>query len=74
MQNKYVEVFKTNIQSLKQFEMVNVFLNSYLQTAHITIDLEDCDSVLRIAHSHEISNAWIIESLSLKGIYCVVME
>jgi len=74
MQNNYVEVFKTNIQSMEQFEMVRNLLSSYFQTAHITIDLEDCDNVLRIVSSHEISKPLIVETLINKGINCSILE
>lgn len=67
-----VEVFKTNLQNPQDAGGVITLLTRLLPGARITVDLNDCDKVLRI-ESERIDNAQVISMLELHGHLCEEM-
>lgn len=68
-----VEVFRTNVQTHGEAEIIIRELRQHLPHASINFDLEDCDKILRIANS-SINPQSIITELVLAGFFCEVLE
>ena len=47
-----IEVFRTNVNSAQQADMITALLLHSYPSAAITFDLEDCDRILRIEGMH----------------------
>jgi hypothetical protein len=43
-----VEIFKTNVENIKQAKRILMLLNSRFPKLRINFDLEDCDRILRV--------------------------
>lgn len=48
-----VEVFKTNVSTVRQVERIVKILQLYFSDCHINFDLEDCDRILRMEGNRE---------------------
>ncbi|MBS1773810.1 MAG: hypothetical protein JST82_13200 [Bacteroidetes bacterium] len=66
-----IEVFKTNVKEAAVSEMLVQQLLQHYPNGKITFDLEDCDSILRIAE-HNINAEHVIALLARHG-YCCEM-
>ncbi len=67
-----IEVFKTNVQEAAQAERLIKALTDHFPNSRITFDLEDCDSVLRIA-GNDVCPKKTITLLILNGFECSVL-
>jgi len=65
-----VSIFKTTIASQQDADSMRPLLNSLLQDCTWTIDLSDCDRILRV-DSCEDKNEEIISLLNSKGFLCL---
>lgn len=70
---KQVEVFKTNIRSLRKANKIILDLNNLCPHAIVSFDLEDRDKILRV-EDKEIDNDAIISLLKTQGYDCAVLE
>jgi len=61
-----VEIFKTDIQTKSQSEMMLTILLDKFPSYQINFDLEDCDKILRIDTPTEITQS-VIELMQNKG-------
>lgn len=68
-----VEVFKTNVQQLKQAKALESELASQFPLIKINFDLEDCDKVLRVEGRKFVPDK-VIELLHSNGYFCQIME
>lgn len=50
-----IEVFKTDVQNLRQANMLRFELSKVFTGYQITFDLNDCDKILRIKGPNDIS-------------------
>lgn len=62
-------IFKTNVTCQKQVEQLQALLHENWAISKWNFDLEDCDKILRIEASAEISEE-IIKLLHSKGFDC----
>ena len=67
-----VEVFKTNINKVKQSKMLIRKLNEHYPESNISFDLQDCDNVLRV-EGEDICSEKIIELLTIDGYRCEIL-
>lgn len=65
-----ISVFKTGIANDVIAEMVTPFLNRLLAGATWSIDIEDCDHILRIVHNAEL-NPQLVPALHKLGVECM---
>jgi hypothetical protein len=71
---KQVLVFKTSVDSSADLMTVEPLLNKLLdKTERWTLDLEDCDKVLRV-ETESVAPDSIIEKLKLAGVACSELE
>ena len=66
---KEVYVFKTSAKTARQIHDATQLLNSLKSIQRIDFDPEDCDNILRIESTLQISRE-IIELLNLNGFFC----
>lgn len=64
-----VLIFRANVNTPKAIKKLALLLNRHLFISKWNFDLEDCDKILRIEASAEISEA-IIKILRSKGFDC----
>ena len=43
-----IEIFKTNVESLSQAELIMSLLRQHVPAVEVNFDLEDCDNILRV--------------------------
>lgn len=67
-----VLVFKTSIATEAMLDKVSPHINQLLPDAVWNIDIEDCDHVLRVVHTTDISTN-IIKALAALGISCELL-
>ncbi|MFY0682976.1 MAG: hypothetical protein JXR20_00380 [Balneola sp.] len=67
-----VKVFKTNIDTTENARSVIDQLLQIHPTGRITLDIEDCDNVLRI-ETKQATDSGIIEAVHSKGFECEVL-
>ncbi|MGB8192446.1 MAG: hypothetical protein WCF67_11030 [Chitinophagaceae bacterium] len=68
-----IEVFKTNVKTKKNADMVINLIKSVLPVGKINFDLEDCDKILRI-EAKEIQVQPILNLLLDSGFTCIPLE
>jgi len=64
-----VLVFKTSIATEAMLDRVSPYIDKLLPLGSWNVDTEDCDHVLRIVHTTDISTT-IINALAALGIRC----
>ncbi|KAB2914395.1 MAG: hypothetical protein F9K23_14420 [Bacteroidetes bacterium] len=70
-----VEVFKTNINKIKDAKLVAKVLANVLPTCKINFDLEDCDRILRIeVVKGQINCRQVITLVQKNGFTCEVLS
>ena len=70
--NNMIEIFRTNIESNRQVQLVKHFIKDTLPTAQINVDLEDYEKILRIEYP-KIDPQQITKLLKGKGFQCEVL-
>ncbi|NCU02770.1 MAG: hypothetical protein GXC73_02185 [Chitinophagaceae bacterium] len=68
-----IEVFKTNVPDISAKECLLHFLQQLFPACRISLDLHDCDKVLRF-EGKNIQPETIIQIVSEKGFYCCKLE
>lgn len=68
-----VEVFKTNVADQDQAHQLIAQLKQLLPEYKINFDLEDCDKVLRIEHTH-VAIIPVVSFVRQQGFLCEVLE
>jgi hypothetical protein len=68
-----IEVFKTDISLKEDAERVVQYLQLHLQPHRATIDLHDCDKILRI-DAESVLIPVVQEMVSSMGFFCEVLE
>ena len=72
--NMHIHIFKTNVSSKKDVNMIGMSLSSNPKIMDWSIDLEDIDKVLRIEAHKNLCENDIVEDLITSGFYCEVLE
>jgi hypothetical protein len=67
-----IEVFKTNVESRQQSEMILRELGYHFPGSDSNFDLEDCDRILRVV-GHNISSEGVIDVLRRNGCHAEVL-
>ena len=67
-----IEVFKTDIHEASEASWIDLLLRSSYKLKHISVDLEDCDRILRV-ESDKIDADQIVEKLTGLGIQCSIL-
>ncbi|WP_333600542.1 hypothetical protein [Flavobacterium sp.] len=67
-----IEVFKTNVQKVKQVASLTAILSDKFANFSIHFDLEDCDKILRVEGT-SIPSEMIIELLNSNGFQCEIL-
>ncbi len=73
IKNKFpnkIHVFKTNITTKAEANVIKTLLNSSLKIKNFSIDLEDVDKVLRIEAHQDLKDNEIIKQVTSKGFIC----
>ncbi|MCD0488577.1 hypothetical protein LPB86_10065 [Pedobacter sp. MC2016-14] len=65
-----ISIFKTNVASSKEAEIISPYLNKLLERLNWTIDLSDCDRILRV-DSPDDKNDEVIRVLNHNGFLCI---
>ncbi len=73
MNVRTVEVFKTNISAPIDADMVTTLLHRYFPGSRVSVDLEDCDKVLRIEGSN-LAALRVIQLVCSKGYHCSMLD
>ena len=69
-----IHIFKTNIKTMADAEVVKKLLNSSLGIKKFSIDLEDVDSVLRIEAHKNLNETDIMNKVTSEGFICEELE
>jgi hypothetical protein len=72
MLSKMIEVFKTDVQDIRQSKLLVKKLERSIPSGIINFDLEDCDKILRI-EGDDFSPETVIELLKNNGQYCEIL-
>lgn len=68
-----VEIFRTNVKSEYEADLVLTLLKQSLPQLKINFDLDDCDNILRVA-GEAISTEYIITVLNDLGFECIELN
>ncbi len=68
-----VEVFKTNVQKVREAKLVIQRLKGCFPAYKINFDLKDCDKILRV-EGHDIPTCGIIDILKAGNYECILLE
>jgi len=68
-----VEVFKTNVADKDQAQRLISELKQLLPEYKINVDLDDCDKVLRIEHTH-VPIIQVVSLVRQQGFSCEILE
>jgi hypothetical protein len=68
-----VEVFKTNVQTIKEAQVIAADLQGYFPGHCINFDLEDCDRILRL-EGKSVNVERVLSVLLNYGLECSVLE
>lgn len=68
-----IEVFKTNVQEVRQSVLLTSMLQQYLPGSDIHFDLEDCDRILRVQYP-VVQAAEVASLLKKHGFHCEALE
>jgi hypothetical protein len=68
-----VEIFKTNVENIKQAKRILMLLNSRFPKLRINFDLEDCDRILRV-EGETIQADKVVNLVKSLGYQCEVWE
>jgi len=69
-----IEVFKTNVNAIADAHRLIDLFAKLLPSSLVTIDLEDCDKVLRIeSFNCAFEQSYIIELLYSEGFNCEIL-
>lgn len=68
-----IEIFKTNVDTVRQAEILLALLHRHFPYAEINFDLEDCDKILRVK-GEKFCPSCIIRILVMKGYECLLLE
>jgi hypothetical protein len=68
----YIIILSTNVERSQDLENLSTTLNSFSEVREWSIDMTDCDNVLRIETSTDI-NTSLINKLKPLGIECSLM-
>ncbi|MDB9726032.1 hypothetical protein OAA90_06590, partial [Salibacteraceae bacterium] len=68
MENKNVIVLKTDIQSEQMLRLISPLFDAHSAILKWSVDLEDCDKVLRVEGLKTISADGLAKSLQIEGI------
>ncbi len=74
MTNHKVIVLKTNIQSEQMLRLVAPIFKKENHVKKWSVDLEDCDKVLRVESNQNITESGLIRLLVAKGVMAEVLE
>jgi hypothetical protein len=70
-----IGIFKTNINTLQDKNNVIEAISTSFNVATCSVDIEDCDKVLRVvAQQKSIESTAIIELVQHMGYQCTVLE
>lgn len=69
-----VDVFKTNINNLQAANYITSIIASFMPSAKISFDLEDCDRILRIEGESLLPSKLIIQLFAQEGFSCQELE
>lgn len=64
-----VFVFKTSIRNKQEVQQITPTLNSVLKNGKWNFDLNDCDNILRVVATKDVTNN-VITALLLQGFNC----
>ena len=64
-----VFVFKTSIRNKQEVQQITPTLNSVLKNGKWNFDLNDCDNILRVVATKDVTNN-VITALLLQGFIC----
>jgi hypothetical protein len=67
-----IEVFKTNINKVRQSKNMIKKLLAHYPASHVNIDTDDCDNVLRV-EGEDICPNKIIKLVIANGFYCEIL-
>jgi hypothetical protein len=68
-----IEIFKTNVDTVRQAETILALLHHHFPFAEVNFDLEDCDKILRVKGENFCSSC-IVRILVIKGFECLALE
>ena len=68
-----IEVFKTNVKTKKNADLVVKLIKARLPAGKINFDLNDCDKILRI-EAKEIQVQPILKLLQNSGFTCIPLD
>jgi hypothetical protein len=69
-----IEVFKTNVRSAQEANVLAELIEKTFDHYHVNFDLEDCDRILRVKTTdHQMNPSDIIKLLKVFGVYAEVL-
>ncbi|WP_207426213.1 hypothetical protein [Pedobacter sp. SYSU D00535] len=68
-----VEVFRTNVESQEQAQLLTNLLLRHLPDSAVNFDLEDCDKILRV-EAMDVPTKEVERLLAMKGFSCQVLD
>ncbi len=74
IRNEMIGIFRTNITSVHDKNNVIKAISSLFEVQSCSVDLEDCDRVLRVASPATFQEQEIIELVTNLGFACAVLD
>ena len=69
-----VLIFKTNVQTKKRVKLISPLFTNHPVIKDWSVDLEDCDRILRIVAQEPIKAGAIIYMMNMCGYYCELLN
>ncbi|WP_179005767.1 hypothetical protein [Winogradskyella forsetii] len=70
----HIHIFKTNIETMLDLDMLQLFFNANRNIIEWSVDLEDIDKVLRVDSRKNLSQIDIINQVKLMGFSCEELD
>lgn len=69
-----IGIFRTNIDTVKDKDNVINAISSSFTVNACSVDIEDCDKVLRVISPQQLAEKAIIEFVTRLGFYCDILD
>ncbi|RBL89250.1 hypothetical protein [Chitinophaga flava] len=69
-----IGIFRTNINTVKDKDNVIQAISSAFSVNACSVDIEDCDKVLRVISLQQVAEKSIIEFVTRLGFYCDILD
>lgn len=71
--SNYIIILSTAVNNPTDLQQISQVINGFTEVLEWSVDLEDCDKILRVVCRNNIGNE-LVKQLSVLGIYTTLLE